>query len=387
MSANKEKEFQKLVQKYLDGTASKQEQDLLDRYYLLFADEPAYTSLLTDQQRAQLEQRMEKALFMRIKTPSKQVKLWPRFVAAAAIAIVVMTGGYLYYDKLILDRQSQIVNQNDIAPGKNGATLTLANGEQILINDALAGNIAEQSGVKISKNTEGLIVYTVSSEGGDSEGRGGYNTLSTSRSQQAQVRLPDGTLVFLNSESSLSYPTSFVKSPTRSVSLEGEGFFEVSKDKGHPFIVKTGGQDVQVLGTQFNINSYSGEGLIKTTLIEGSVKVSAAGKVSILKPDQQAIVSDKGINVENVEARFFVDWKEGFFMFNNDNLEDIMTRISRWYDIKVVYETPDLKTKTFIGTISKYEHISKVIQTLQGTGMASFKLNNGVLTISKNTSE
>lgn len=304
---------------------------------------------------------------------------WARVAAAASILLVASLSFYFYKSKNAADNHNTIAYANDIAPGKNGATLTLANGQKILINDALAGNIATQSGVKISKTKDGQIIYEVT--GSDSELA--YNTLTTTRGQQSQVRLPDGTFVFLNSESVLTYPTSFAKSDKRIVSLEGEGFFDVSKNKSHPFIVKTSGQEVEVLGTQFNINSYNDERTIKTTLIEGSVKVTNANSVSkILKPNQQSTVSDMGIKVDNVEAQFFVDWKEGFFMFDNETLESIMNRVSRWYDVKVVYENTALQKEKASGTVSKFDNISSVLQALEQSDLAKFKLSNGVLTIS-----
>ncbi|SMC88770.1 FecR family protein [Pedobacter africanus] len=310
----------------------------------------------------------------------KQIKLWPRIVAAAAIAAVVFGAGVWYFgNKPELNNSGQFVS--DIGPGKNGATLTLANGQKILINDALTGNIASESGVKISKTADGQIIYEVTGAG---HGTLAYNTLTTTRGEQTQLRLPDGTLVYLNSESTLRYPTSFTKSDKRMVSLEGEGFFNVSKDKQHPFIVKTGAQEVEVLGTQFNINSYSDEHAIKTTLIEGSVKVTNANSVSkILKPNQQSTVLGKDIKVDNVEAQFFVDWKEGFFMFDNETLESIMNRVSRWYNVKVVYEDAVLKKEKASGTVSKFNNISSVLQALEQSDLAKFKLSNGILTISK----
>jgi transmembrane sensor len=312
--------------------------------------------------------------------PRKVFKLWPRIVAAASVAAVLLLGVYFFnYDKPVGDTQSVV---QDIAPGKNGATLTLADGQKILIKDAMAGKIATQSGVSISKSADGQIVYTV--ENNDHQNNNAINTLQTSNGEQTQVRLPDGTVVYLNSASSLKYPASFAKQAKRIVELTGEGYFHVSKDKQHPFIVKTGHQDVEVLGTQFNINSYAGEPVTRTTLLEGSVKVTGENKIAkILKPDQQAINSEKGIDVIDIEAQFFVDWKEGFFMFNDENLESIMKRVSRWYNVKVVYQDPKLKTEMISGTVSKYDKISSLVKVLERSGLATFKIEKDVVTISR----
>lgn len=310
----------------------------------------------------------------------RKAALWPKWVAAAAIVIAVFSVGYLYFQSG-LQFSGSIDYANDIAPGKNGATLTLASGEQILINDAMAGNIAEESGVRISKTADGALVYEVLDNG---SGNLEYNTLSTTRGEQTQVRLPDGTVVFLNAESALKYPTSFAKSEKRMVSLEGEGFFSVAKDKAHPFIVKTAEQEVEVLGTVFNVNTYKDDKTVKTTLLEGSVKVTTADQVArVLKPDQKATVSPQGILVENVEAQFSADWKEGFFMFDNETLESIMKRLSRWYAIKVEFKDASLKNIRAVGTVSKYDNISKVIAVLERGKLAQFSINDGVLSISQ----
>ncbi|WAC42474.1 FecR family protein [Pedobacter sp. SL55] len=166
-------------------------------------------------------------------------KLWPSITAAAILLAVLGIGFFWISNK----KAEEIHFANDIAPGKNGATLTLANGRKILINDAIAGNIANETGVKISKNKDGQIVYEVV---GNQTGALVYNTLTTTRGEQTQIRLPDGTTVFLNAESSLRFPTSFANTAKRKVSLTGEGYFEVSKDKNHPFVVESNQQEVEV---------------------------------------------------------------------------------------------------------------------------------------------
>lgn len=389
--AKTNKRLQDIFERYLIGTASEAEKAELWDYINdpVFAGEidellgKDYTRShnefgLNEVQRTEI---LQNVFAYKPHQKLRTVRLWPRIVAAASITIAVMAGGYFYYNSQLNKDSADLIVANDVAPGKNGATLTLANGQKIYINDALAGNIANETGVKITKTKDGQIIYEVIENGNSALA---YNTLTTTRGEQTQVRLPDGTSVFLNSESSLKYPTSFAKSDKRIVSLEGEGFFDVSKDKAHPFIVETGNQQVEVLGTQFNISSYKDEHSVKTTLIEGSVKLTGAGNISkILKPNQQAIVSDKGIAVENVEAQFSIDWKEGFFMFDNETLESIMKRVSRWYNIKVVYEDEELKKVTAIGTVNKFDHISAVIQVLEKGKLAKFRLDNNILTIGK----
>lgn len=313
------------------------------------------------------------------------LKLMPRWVAAACIAMIISIGGYFYYTTNF-SQNTQLAYQNDVAPGQNGATLTLANGQKILINEATVGNIAEQSGVKISKTADGQLVYVISSEQSDEKSQSvgtNFNTLSTTRGQQTQVRLPDGTLVFLNAESSLRYPASFAKAATREVMLTGEGYFEVAKDKQHPFIVKTARQEVEVLGTQFNINSYSTEANVKTTLIEGSVKVAAMGKTKILKPNQQSVLASSGeLFVNEADVMMAIAWKNNQFMFESESIQAVMRMVERWYDVKVEY-VGEITTEKFGGGLSKFDKVSKVLKSLESTGKVHFRIEGKTIYVSK----
>lgn len=336
--------------------------------------EPLYSSLELSNS--------EKILSDIIGSPQKlprKVKLWPKWAAVASIAIIIFTGGYFYFQTSSKNfRPNEIVN--DIAPGKNGATLTLANGQKILINDALAGNIATQSGVSISKNASGQIIYEITDNGSNNSE---YNTLSTTRGQQTQVRLPDGTLVFLNAESSLKYPTSFKISTKRQVSLTGEGYFEVAKDKTHPFIVQTSKQEVEVLGTHFNINTYSTESNVRTTLLEGSVKISSSNISKILKPNEQAVLTGDGnIKVSEADAAVAVAWKNNQFMFDSENIQTVMRMVERWYDVEVEY-VGDITDEKFWGGVSRFDNVSKVLKSLESTGKVHFKIEGRKIYVSK----
>ncbi len=305
----------------------------------------------------------------------KTRKLWPRIriVAAASIAFAVMVGGYFYYNSSNINDHKEIVYQNDIAPGKEGATLTLANGQKILINNTLAGNIATQAGVKISKTANGEIIYEVTA---DENKNLTYNTLTTTRGEQTRVRLPDGTIVFLNSTSVLKYPTSFGKE--RKVELTGEAYFEVAHNKAKPFKVMSKGQEVEVLGTHFNINNYTDEVDTRTTLLEGSVRLNGN---TILKPGEQAILSKTGkILVEQVAVDDVIAWTNGKFIFDSESIESIMRKLSRWYNIEVVYEG-EVKDKQFAGSISRKDSISKILDKITFTQAAHFKIEGRRVTV------
>ncbi|SMC88870.1 FecR family protein [Pedobacter africanus] len=369
-SAEEQEEFEKLL-------SDQENEEFLKSYFDEVwgkLSEPVYASQEISNSREILDDI--------IRSPQKlprKVKLWPKWAVAASIAIVIFTGGYLYFQTRSQNSKStEIVN--DIAPGKNGATLTLANGQKILINDALAGNIATQAGVSISKNASGQIIYEITDNGSNNSA---YNSLSTTRGEQTQVRLPDGTLVFLNAESSLKYPTSFRKLDKRQVSLTGEGYFEVAKDKAHPFIVKTANQEVEVLGTHFNINTYSSESNVRTTLLEGSVKISSSNNSKILKPNEQAILSGDGnIRVSEADAAVAVAWKNNQFMFDSENIQTVMRMIERWYDVDVEY-VGEITDEKFWGGVSRFDKVSKVLKSLESTGKVHFKIEGRKIYVSK----
>lgn len=384
-------ELKPLIEKYLSGTASTEESTLVETWYNAYREgtHPELTvNIITT-----ATDRIANRLGISHHQP-KKITLWPHIsirIAAASIVLTIMAGGYLYYTNKIVNRQSQIAYQNDIAPGKNGATLTLANGQKILVNDALSGNIAEQSGVKISKTEDGMIVYEISGEHSDSQSRGfgeksdptGHNTLTTTRGEQTRVRLPDGSLVFLNAASSLSYPASFAKLKERKVELTGEGYFEVAKDKAHPFIVKSGRQEVEVLGTHFNINSYVDEAGSKTTLIEGSVKVSSGSLSKLLISGQQAVLSGDGeIALKTVDTETVVAWKNNQFMFDGENIQTVMRMVARWYNVEVEY-VGEVTNERFLGGVSRFDHVSKVLKSLESTGKVHFRIEGRKIYVSK----
>ena len=310
--------------------------------------------------------------------PTRKTYLLPRIVAIAASLLLVLGVGLWFNGKLRNSFSARM--HQDLAPGKDGAILTLANGRKININDAAKGRLADESGVTISKNNDGQIIYTVNEQSG--QANGSINTLETSRGEQIQIRLPDSTIVFLNAASSLKYPSTFNGLAKRSVELSGEGYFQVHKDKAHPFIVKSRQQEVQVLGTIFNISSYADDVTVKTTLLEGSVQLTDQNNdTKILKPNQQAINRGNNIEVVQVEAHLLVDWKEGFFLFNQESLEQLMKRVSRWYNVEVRYENPALKKESISGTISKYKQLSSLLLELEKSGIAEFELDKNILTI------
>jgi len=375
MKQNYSKERALLV-RFNKGISSPEENLSVDRAFNEFAKSAPED--LSDFDAGELRSRIwGKVLSSTGRTTPVRKRLWARIAIAATVATFVLGAGLFYFSNRSEKAVPSDAYMNDVHPGKQGATLTLANGQKILIKDALTGNIASQNGVKISKTATGEIIYELTDAKSETLQ---YNTLSTSIGEQTQVRLPDGSLVFLNAASSLEYPTSFAKAKIRSVTLTGEGYFEIAKDKAHPFIVKTNQQEVRVLGTHFNVNSYRDEFLTRTTLLEGSIRVSAGNHVRIIKPGEQSMLRDNGLTVKQVNIESVVAWKNKTFKFEDEKIGDIMRILSRWYDIDVIYEgTPT--DESFVGEISRNKNISQVLKMLEKTGLVHFRIQGKKITV------
>jgi len=305
-------------------------------------------------------------------------RLWTSISVAAAILITISAG--LFYFSYQKTTKKTVSYATDIVPGKNSATLTLANGEKIFLSDDLKGVVAKEAGLSIIKTAKGQIIYNVVDL---SPKVNHMNTLSTTKGETYQVRLPDGTLVWLNAASSLSYSTSLSERGIRKVKLVGEAYFEVAKDKVHPFVVSTDKQEIEVLGTHFNVNAYPDEPLSKTVLVEGSVKISTNEMSKILKPNQQASLSDKEIDIEIVDSKQAIAWKNGFFSFDNENLESVMRKISRWYNVDVQYDCPEAKNGVFFGDFSRFDSISLVLKTIERGGAVRFEIKGNIVKVIK----
>ncbi len=256
-----------LIERYNNGTLSKEERAMLESWYISeVRSSKDYQGL--KENLAKLDQN-----FMHIigAEEKKGSKLWPRIAVAASFFAVLGLSLYFYNSKSP-DKVEQVnVELADINPAGNKAYLTLGNGKRIALTDASNGTIAEQANVKITKTANGQLVYTIAKNNSGISSILEYNTIETPNGGRYEIALPDGTRVWMNAASSLKYPASFASLKERRVELQGEAYFQVAKDKQHPFIVKTVQQEVKVLGTHFNINSYADEPETKTTLFEGSV--------------------------------------------------------------------------------------------------------------------
>jgi transmembrane sensor len=368
MSSQLTKEFLKLKKKFLNGTASPAEIQLLEQYYDLFADEADAVNQLTELEIEVLESRLKEGIANRIREKeNKTIPFYRGTLMRAAAAVIFISVGVYFLYSYYAGRQQMEVNsrlKNDVAPGGNKATLTLANGSTLILNNIKNGNLATQAGTRVIKQDSELSYKTTAAQSSIIS----YNTITTPNGGQFQLVLADGTKVWLNAASSLKFPTAFT-GKERVVELTGEAYFEVAKNKDKPFNVKTATQTVQVLGTHFNINAYSNESTVNTTLLEGSVKVhSAIGDVQI-KPGQQAVLTNSGFAIkDDQDLDEVVAWKSGMFQFNEADIQTIMRQIARWYDIDVEFKGT-MPAYTYHGKISRNSNASQVLKILEISGI------------------
>lgn len=311
----------------------------------------------------------------------KSRKLW---MAAASVMIILIAGlSWFYFNSGRGNINSgHIVKNNtpehDIAPGGNKATLTLADGSTIVLDSAQNGMLTQQGNAKVVKLQDGKVAYdqlAISNKQLAIQ----YNTITTPRGGQYQLTLADGSRVWLNAASSITFPTAFT-GDTRDVNITGEAYFEVAHDASMPFHVRVNKMDVEVLGTHFNVNAYEDEGEIKTTLLRGSVKVHEGDNAVIISPGEQAVETGrsldikKGVNVDEVVA-----WKNGFFYFNKADVKTVMRQLSRWYDVDVIYKGV-IPEREFEGEMQRDLKLSQVLKLLSQNKI-NFEINGKQLIV------
>lgn len=354
---------EELLEKYEKGLCSEQEKAIIETALLsegIEGDPPSEADI----------ERVTEEVWKRLideKHSKGHNRLWPIIATVAAISSITISS-WLYFDNPSTTIELDPIA--DIAPGGNKATLTFDNGKTISLSETKSGIVIDPG--KIAYNDGTLIANNSDSESG-------FATITTPKGGQYQIVLSDGSKVYMNAASSLQYPLNLGKSGQRKVILKsGEAYFEVTKDKKRPFVVSAGSQEVLVLGTHFNINAYSPEGGVRTTLVEGTVKVTAnkLGRnvmAKILKPGEQSINKDGSLAVHQVNTGIELAWKKGKIQFVRADLKTVMEMIGRWYDIEVIYQYYPIDGK-FTGSISRSKHIVEVLNLLETTGEVHFKI-------------
>jgi len=381
-----------LAERFLLGIATEKEIALLHEWYdtadkeeieLVFTPQPETADAVGKRLFGELQLVIQEE---QQETNHRRMALTRRWIAAASVILVVFFAGKYFWNAKRSTKPERSVAQvtkpgNDLPPGSNKARLLLGDGSVIDLADAKNGTIRHEAGARIDKK-DGQLIYDVSKGKEASKGADGsredeasaMNTIQTPRGGQYEVILADGTKVWLNSASSLSYPTTFT-GKNRQVLLKGEAYFEVAEDKNKPFNVSVGDVQVDVLGTHFDIMAYEDENAINTTLLAGAVRVTRIGMGSrVLAANQEASMDrySGSLSVNEVDAEEAVAWKDGFFEFEGASIETVMRQLARWYDVDVEYEG---KTDHhFRGMISRSSNVSEVFRKLELTGEVHFSM-------------
>ncbi|TKC60210.1 DUF4974 domain-containing protein [Pedobacter hiemivivus] len=309
-------------------------------------------------------------------TKRATLKLWPKIAAAASVLFFLSVAFYFFY--LQPKAEQKLSHITDVSPGGNRAVLILADGSKIDLKDAKSGALAKEGNVLIKKSKDGQLIYDLSGTAATKGSEITYNTIETPRSGTYQVILPDGSSVWLNAASKLKFPTRFAGNE-RTVEIKGEAYFEVAKNPVKPFRVLSDHQLIEVLGTHFNVNNYTDEPFVKTTLVEGSIKVSSKGSSKIIRPGEQSIIgSGDKIEVVSVNTEQVVAWKNGLFSFKRADLETVMRQISRWYNVEVTYEgeVPEI---SFTGKIYRNVNLQEALKSIGYIGIKYRVENNKVI--------
>ncbi len=376
-------EYNRLYEKYLAGKCSVKEQVELENYQDSFKLKEQQWDSRTMGNSEEIKQSIQEDLNYSIQEHSKNRIFKIRALQSAAAAILILlTAGIYYYQNSpepVIVKTETPRFRNDVAPGNNKAILTLDDGSKIDLDDAKTGILASESNIDIKKTGTGQLEYTA---GTQSVKTVKYNILSTPMGGEYQLVLPDGSKVWLNSGSTLRFPTAFIGSE-RIVELKGEAYFDIAKNPKMPFLVRTNNaMDIKVLGTQFNVMAYDDEKNINTTLIEGSVEVLKGSGTTMLKPGQEAILNRGSGNIKVAQADLeqAIAWKNGYFIFYNENIESIMRKVSRWYNVDIVYQG-NLNNKDFVGTISRNKNVSELLKMLELTGAIHFSIDGRRITV------
>jgi len=402
-------EIYDLLDRYTRGETSQEEATQLEFWFHRVSATSHYR--LTDVRKEQLLAEMRKHIFQQIHPPlgakisadsqtrltkATAPRLHPKFlwgkinpltkyITAAVLLIAVIVSllwivrssdfrGYWAYDAAVDYHQ---------APDSLGKTavLTTADGKKLVLDSKIPEKQFQLEQEGMIRQEKGTLIYAdnLQTNATDTEQ---YNSLAVPFRSQFQLILSDGTKVWLNSGSTLRYPSHF-KGTERRVELQGEAYFEVAKSKDKRFLVVARHQTIEVMGTKFNVNSYADEPYTQTTLLEGKVKVSYGQQQLILKPNEQAVTQGTGLRKYSANAQSIISWKDGYFFFDNETMEQAMQKIARWYGLEVQYRDPDLRYETIFATLNKYSNVQDVLHIIQRAGVVNFALKGNTIYVNK----
>jgi transmembrane sensor len=368
-------EFMALIH---SGNFELQLEELIDQHYAKFLPQQNPLSLIQ-------EDRILKAILLsrpelKITKTYNLKKIRTVLAIAASIIICLGIGFYLFNQHQYKDEQNLAANL--IGPGSNKARLVLGNGKVILLDTLKNGMQDLEEGVKITKTKDGQLIYNINSSNNGNVDR--MNMIETPKGGQYQISLSDGTKVWLNAASSLKY-SNILKGDKREVILIGEAYFEVAKRPKQPFIVHTANQTVEVLGTHFNINAYPDEEIQVATLLEGSVRTSNKGHELLLKPGQQSVLNLKSnlFSMTNADTETVMAWKNGEFIFKDEDLASVMRKVARWYDVEVTFQGIDPESIKLGGWVSRKKNIAAVIKIIEPIAGVQIKIEGRRVAVTK----
>nr|WP_121273528.1 FecR family protein [Pedobacter schmidteae] len=385
-----------LFQKYLIQNCSPEEvKQLLDYFgtaqadqeWLELAIEKILDEQLDDAAELAIQEKLDigfqQILTKRNEAAKKQVSQlrlqYTKWAIAASLFLVV--GMALFHFIKSPEKNIQLVHHSELKPGADRARLTLADGTVIDLEQAANGKLSNKEGTTVTKTADGRLVYDTKT-GKNENDRVAYHTLVTPRGGQYKIILPDGSAAWLNAASSLRFPTYFAGKERR-VELRGEGYFEVKKNATQPFVVTASGQEVTVLGTHFNINAYQESNTIKTTLLEGAVRISKGNSNCLLAPGEAAYLNNGNNKIailKNVDTDAAIAWKDGRFSFDETNIKDAMQQIARWYDVDIVYDG-DFSNVELTGVISRGTNAEQVLKLFKGMHQIDYIIKGRSITI------
>ena len=397
---------EELIRKYLAGTATPEEEALLESWYNAAAQEqpviagtPDYARIEDEMLRSLRAEQMEQQDLPRLDQPkiNPRVRLWPRIAAAAAVLIILTLGSLFIFRKS--PTQAVVETRppgNDILPAGTRATLTLLDGRTIPVDSAGRVALARQGDATIS-SLGGQLIYSASQSGGLAPNQSGghstnqpggtaapgglaYNTLTTRPGEHYSLLLPDGTKAWLNAGSSITYPVVFNENE-RKVKVTGEVYFEIVHNAKQPFKIAVKDQLVEDIGTRLDINAYDDESIINTTLLEGSIKVTKGSASAILTPGQQATIRPDGdsFQIQKVDADDAIAWKNGYFYFDRADIQTVMRQLARWYNVQVIYKG-EISKRIFKGKVYRNIKASEALQILTYFG-AHFQIDGKTITV------
>lgn len=383
----KKSKAHKIIVKFLDKEAASHELDQLNNWLKNKKNQTDFNRFvraeyLTIASMSDYDlQEAKKNIYKKLEKVKKahRIAIYKR-IAVAASFVLLFTLGLIEINK----KEKGVIQTETIEIGSSKAILTLENGNQVSLEKGKS-----YTNGKVNSNGEELL-YVATSQTKDNQDVPSYNCLAIPRGGKFFIRLVDGTKVWLNSESKIKYPTRFIKGETRMVELlYGEAYFEVSpstKHNGDAFKVITKTQEINVLGTEFNIKAYNNEDEIATTLVNGSVEINNGKVKKTIKPNQQSVINSKNpdlIKILEIDAAQETSWVKGIFSFNEETLEEMMQVLSRWYNVDVVFETAERKSYVFTGVLERTKSINDVLKLIEGTSDddIEFEINQKIIII------